>query len=256
MSQTSYSSSLVKGLHGSKADSRVDLVESMQAYGTIPIGRGVSKVYGNDTQVLLPVENNVVITDDAGTYTAGSISVTINGTVVTQTYSVDKNTTLTALAAAILAAAPAGIRSAAYVAGSHTITLISSNQTLVVTVDVSGITGTMTISSVTPTSINTFAGVAINSGIIDQGLPGGSGAVEYTNGQAVNVLRQGACYVTPEETVTSDDPVYFRIQDNGAKLPGMFGKSADSGKCIVVSNARWIEGATTSGVAKLEFNLP
>lgn len=256
MSQTAYSTSLVKGLHGSKADSRVDFVESMQAYGTIPIGRGVSKVYGNDTQVLLPVTNNVVITDDAGTFTAGVVTVTINGTAVgSGTYTSNKDTTLTALAAAIQAAAPAGVYSAVYASGAHTITIKSSNQSLTVTIDVSGITGNMT-AAVAASSINTFAGVALNSGTLDQGLPGGSGAVEYTVGMGVSVLRAGAVYVIPEEVVTSDDSVYFRIVTNGAKLPGMFGKSADSGKCIIVSNARWVEGGTTTTVAKLEFNLP
>ena len=40
-----------------------------------------------------------VSTDNAGTYTAGSIKVTVNGVLYTQTYNTDKNTTLTALAA-------------------------------------------------------------------------------------------------------------------------------------------------------------
>jgi hypothetical protein len=253
MSQTSYPLSLVKGLNGSKADSRFDFVESMQALGNIPVGRGVSKVYGNDTQVTLPVENNVVILDDAGTFTAGSIATTINGTVVTTNWITDKNTTMTAHAAAIQAAAPAGVYSAVHSTGSHTITIKSSNATLVVTVSVAGVTGTMTISSITASSINTFAGIAINSGTIEQTS---AGVVQYTTGMAVCVLRQGAAYILPEEVVTSDDAVYFRIQINGAKLPGMFGKSADSGKCIVVSNARWVESGTTTTVAKLELLMP
>jgi hypothetical protein len=114
----------------------------------------------------------------------------------------------------------------------------------------------MTISSETITSndvIGGFVGIAAHDGVGVQTIAGVS---DYVAEDMVSVLEEGAIYVLPEETVTSDDAVYVRIQTNGAKLPGMFGKSADSGKCIAVTGARWVEGGTTTTVAKLQINLP
>jgi hypothetical protein len=93
------------------------------------------------------LKSNKVITDNAGTYTAGSILVTVNGHVITQTYSTDKDGTLTALAAQI--AALAEIDTCAYSSGSHTIT-IAPNAGYLVTVSaitLTGITGTMTMAT-------------------------------------------------------------------------------------------------------------
>jgi hypothetical protein len=84
------------------------------------------------------------ITDSAGTYTAGSIVVTVNGTVITQTYDTDKNTTLTALAAAI--AALSTVASAVYNSGVHTIVITPETGVLLsISVTLTGITGTMTM---------------------------------------------------------------------------------------------------------------
>ncbi len=84
-----------------------------------------------------------VITDNGGTYTAGSISVTINGTEITQAFTTDKDTTLTALAAQI--AAHDAVDTAVYNSGTHAITITpNSGFLLAVTVATAGITGTMT----------------------------------------------------------------------------------------------------------------
>lgn len=255
--QTSYNLNQPKGINGQKADMQLDLVESLTAAVAIPVARGVVKSYGSDNMCRLPTDNSSVILDDAGTFTAGSISATINGTVITQAWGTDKNTTMTALAAAIQAGG-VGVYSAVYNSGAHTITLLSRNTGLTVTVDVSGITGTMTITSITGTTtdvIGSLAGVALHTHTL---IPNAvAGEVQYDATETVNVLRQGAVYVIPEETVTSDDAVYWRIRANGVSKPvGGFGKSADSGKCVAVPNARWAEGGTTTVVAKLEINLP
>jgi len=93
------------------------------------------------------VNDVVVVTDDAGTYTAGDIVVTVNGTDVTESFDTDKNTTMTALAASIQALED--VLTAVYASGAHTITITPiSGGDLEISVDVSGITGTMTISSI------------------------------------------------------------------------------------------------------------
>lgn len=84
------------------------------------------------------------LTDDAGTYTAGSIGVMVNGTAIVQTYDTDKDTTLTALAAQIQA--HAAVLTAVYTAGSHTIVITpNTDYVLSISYDLSGITGTMTM---------------------------------------------------------------------------------------------------------------
>jgi hypothetical protein len=82
------------------------------------------------------------LTDNAGTYTAGSAEVTVNGTLLTQAYSVDKNTTLTALAAQIQA--HADVATAVYNSGAHTIVITpDTGKLLSIEGDLSGITGLM-----------------------------------------------------------------------------------------------------------------
>jgi hypothetical protein len=256
MSQTAYSQSFVAGYPGMKADSRIDVVESLQAAVAIPLARAVVKMYGKQEQCRLPVDLQAVILDDAGTFTAGSIVTTVNGTVITTAWATNKDTTMAAHAAAILAGV-ADALSCAYSSGSHTITLVMKNTHLATVVtSVAGITGTMTISSTTITSTDVAAnvrGIALNPGNLVQAS---DGTVQYAVNDAVSVLAQGTVYVLPEEVVTTDDPVYVRMVANSTKLPGMFGKSADSGKCLLLPGAKWLRGGTTSLCAVLSINLP
>jgi hypothetical protein len=88
------------------------------------------------------VKGTRVFTDNAGTYTAGTASITINGTVVTAAYNADKDTTLTALAAAI--AAHAAVDTAVYSSGGHTITITANTGYLLSLSAITGVTGTCT----------------------------------------------------------------------------------------------------------------
>lgn len=107
-----------------------------------------------------------IVTDNAGTYTEGSIVATINGTVVTQTYSTDKNGTLTALAAAI-AALPT-VATCTYDSGAHTITITpEANTPLSVSVSVAGITGTMTVAITSGTEMETYTQALNNIKLYD-----------------------------------------------------------------------------------------
>lgn len=249
--QTSYDFAPAKGLNGQKADSRFDLVESRNLIEAVIPGRGVVKQYGSDVGARLPKANQIVLTDDAGTFTAGAIASTINGTTISTDWGTDKNTTLTAHAAAIQAGV-ANVYSAVYASASHTITIKTRNTDLVATVDYSGVTGTMTAAYGAATSLDSvLEGIVLHSQTLVQDL---NGLVTYNANEVASVLRTGAAYVLPEETVTSDDAVYFRVVANGASKPiGGFGKSADSGKCVAISNARWVEGGTTTTVAKIEL---
>jgi hypothetical protein len=215
-------------------------------------------MYGKQNQCRLPVANKVVITNSGGTYTAGSLVTVINGVTITSAWATDKATAMAAHVTALLAGV-ADILSCAYDGSAHTITVILKNTTIAsCATSVAGITGTMTISSETITSTDVAAGligVAVNPGAIEQV----SDVVVIDATKAVSVMEEGAIYVTPEETVTSDDDVYFRVQTNSTKLAGMFGTSADSGKCVLVPGARWVEGGTglsATALAKLQLNLP
>jgi len=248
--QTAYDFAPAKGFPGMKADSRFDLVETRILSEAVVPGRGVVKTYGSDTGARLPKSNQSVITDNADTFTAGDIVTTVNGTAITTASGTDKDTTMTAHAAAIQAGV-AGVYSAVYAASTHTITIKTRNLDLVTTVDVSGITGDMTATVATSSLDSVLEGIVLNGGNLVQDA---NGLVSYSANDPVSVLRVGASYVTPEEDVTSDDAVYLRVVANGASKPiGGFGKSADSGKCVAVSNARFVEGGLTTGVAKIEI---
>lgn len=89
-------------------------------------------------------QGNRVLTDNAGTYTAGTITVTINGTLISQAYSTNKDDTLTALA--VLIAAHAAVDTCAYSNASHTITIVpNTGYVLSVVANLGAITGTMTM---------------------------------------------------------------------------------------------------------------
>lgn len=84
----------------------------------------------------------VTATDNAGTFTAGSISATVNGVLKTQSWTTDKDTTLTALCVKI--AAVTGIASAVYSSGSHTITITpTAGNPVGLSFDLASATGTL-----------------------------------------------------------------------------------------------------------------
>lgn len=90
------------------------------------------------------VQGTVTITDNAGNYTAGSITVTVNGTAVVETYDTDKDTTLTNLAASIQALSE--VTTAVYNNVAHTIIITpSSTNLLAISTNLTAITGTMTM---------------------------------------------------------------------------------------------------------------
>jgi len=129
---TSDLSALVPDVAGGVASNEYKMATALASQNPRTIRFAIGNIQGTKT-----------ITDNAGTYTAGSIVATVNGTVVTQAFSTDKDTTLTALAAQIQALG--AVLTAVYASGTHTITITpATGELLGVSVDVSGITGTIT----------------------------------------------------------------------------------------------------------------
>lgn len=265
MAQTSYADRVV-GQVGSIAEAGPIVVRSKTAYGKIPIGRGVVKYYGNPNLCRLPAQNQCVILDSGGTFTAGSIAtaVTISKpgeasgttTTITTAWGSDKDTTMAAHAAAILAGV-SGVSACAYVgASTHTITITSLNDSISgVATSVASVTGTMTITSYTYTSTDTAAGIsgfAINSNCAEQV----DSVVEYTDTETVNVLIEGCVLAYADEAVTSDGTLYMRTLTSSAKLPGMFCVTNTSGGTVATSGIRVESNTSGAGIIKLNFNLP
>lgn len=89
----------------------------------------------------------------------------------------------------------------------------------------------------------------------DKSMP--SGTTSYAQYAPVPVRRKGKMFVSVDVDVIVGDPVYLRHTANGAKAPGQWGNTADGGKALAVTNARWAAGGTAStGYAELELNLP
>ncbi len=156
--QLLYGQAVSPGRLGSPVD-QPERVVSLAAdettrYGRVAVYKSTDRTVGK-----LPRATQCVILDDGGTYTAGNMPVTINGVSLTVTYNTDKATTMGDIATAI--AGLAFVSSATYAAGSNTITVVMEADVDVhgVALDVSGITGTMTITSYTYTNGNDLAGL-------------------------------------------------------------------------------------------------
>lgn len=263
MAQLSYSSSLTEKVVGNFADGNDSKVATKICSGNVPVGRGVVKMYGVAKGVRLPQVTKCVILNSGGTFTAGNIVTAVTVTTpnaaattstITTAFDTDKNTSMTAHAAAILAGV-AGLLSCAYDSSGHTITLTSKNDTLSGVATTPG-TGTMTITSYTYTSADTaamFNGVLLNDGTIEQTS---AGVVQREEGEVCNVVYDGSMVVYAEEAVSPDSSVYLRTKTNSAKLPGYFGVTSTSGETVVLTGVKWGSSTSAAGPATLVLNLP
>ncbi|MHC4181229.1 MAG: hypothetical protein ACYSWU_27340, partial [Planctomycetota bacterium] len=139
MAQLSYPRDPAVAKPGLKRDSRFDHVESRGANEVMPFGVLAVDVQADVERAKLPGANSVVITDDGG--------------------------------------ALAFIDTAVYAGGSDTITIVAENDVrLVVSVDVSGITGTMTISSIVYALTDGIVGLTL-----DQAKEPGASRVDVTD---------------------------------------------------------------------------
>ena len=166
--QTSYSQEFAIACAGLLADSGPMDKVSMRAEEVIPFGLGLIKSVGEDGVVRLPLRNVCTILDSGGTYTAGDVTVTVNGTSVAVVYDTNKATMMAKIATAIQALT--FILTAVYTGGDHTIVITAEeNIDLEVSLDITGITGSMTITSTLYTVTDTFFGISVKTGDIEQG---------------------------------------------------------------------------------------
>lgn len=191
--QTNYDEEFTQGLAGGKVNARSDgFVATKLAEEVTPFGVVVGSVSGQPDQGRPPISNTAVILDDAGTFTAGTLSATVNGVTVTITFATDKDTSMALLATAIQALG--FITTAVYASGSNTITVTAAaNVHLSVSVDVTGVTGTMTITSITYGMTDNILGLSLRDTI-----EGGDSRVEVDD-RAVFTL--GGDALTTSDTV-------------------------------------------------------
>ncbi len=241
MGQTNYDRDQAAGKPGLKVDSRFDHVVSRAANEVMPFGVVAVDVAADAERAKLPGANSVVITDDGGTYTAGNIVAVVNGVTITEAFDTDKATTLGNLAASIQALA--FITSAVYAGGSDTITIVAADDVrLAVSVDVSGITGTMTISSIVYALTDAIVGLTL-----DQAKEPGSSRVDVTDrllftlsGDALNTndTVDGVFNDTNMAQVTYDtsEAVTLQLVANAIKAINGVADATVSGRTITVSN--------------------
>lgn len=262
--QTSYPYNMAVAFSGMKADNSASRAITRAAAESIAMGRGVLEHAAANVGLVarLPGQTQAVITDDAGTFTAGIMVVSMTFSrgsssftiPLPVTFSSDKATTMAAAATAIQNLA--FVSTAVYAAGSNTITIVTHDLNISVAVDVSGITGTMTIASYTYTSADAvakFLGVALHDQTHEQAA---DGTVQFAENDSMSIMSKGSVYVAVTEDVTPADSVYMQTLTDGAALVGMFGKTSTAGKTIAISNARWRSDGSTTVPAQLEINLP
>lgn len=221
-------------------------------------GQGLAKIIGQDLQVRLPHQGIANVTLSAPLSAANSTVVTLNGIALTPVvYATSNAATLMAIAALI--AAQDGIASATS-NGTDTIT-INAVQGFPVTATFVTSSGSAVTWTTVYSNDNVFYGVAVYiQNKMNLYSPQGSvGPAPYIKGDAVPALTRGRIYVTVENNVTSDSPVYWRITPTlSFPLVGGFRSDSDSGNAILLSNniVRWITSASAGNLAVLEINQP
>ena len=245
--------------------------------GIIYYGRVVlqSRLYVNVCR--MPRQNQIVITDDGGTFTAGQIVTTIvhgtiaNGeipasttsTVVTTPWATSKDTTM-ANHAANIKAALSDCFSCAYVgAATHTITFVGDSEDIIsCTSDLTGVTGTMAAAPAvigTADVVGDIIGLSYLTHNRQQQIAAGAygnGLTYYMDGEPVNICRKGSIWVYAEEAVTPEAAPYARLITNVAKYAGYIGKSSDSSKCVALAGSKFQDQVTAAGLVPLTINLP
>jgi hypothetical protein len=167
MPQTNYDQAVPAGRAGLPYDSPNRRVSAL-ADETIGFGLAVMSKTDDRGVAKLPRATVVAILEDGGTWTAGNGIVTLNGVTVSVAYNTDKATTFADLATAIQALN--FVVTAAFAANTLTITAEEDVPLSGVVMDVSGITGTMTITSTTYTTTDELRGVSV----FDDSLPYGT----------------------------------------------------------------------------------
>jgi hypothetical protein len=227
-------------------------------------GLGVGKVIGQDYQVQLPMLDNSALTISTALITGNSTVVTVNGVALAPIVFTGTAAATMALIAAAIAAQP-NIQSSTVSGSGLIITTVASpgfsvSVTAVTTLGASQPTWAQVL-----TSLEYFYGVAIyiqnKQNLL--GPMGSNGGAPYFPGDVVPTMTRGRVWVFPENTVSSDSPVYWRVVPTLLNPQvGSFRADADTGNAVLISGpgtgVRWILGSanTQGNLAVLEVNLP
>jgi len=263
MAQVTYTREIDEAFAGLKADAGFDRVESFLAIEAVDFGLGLVRSddlavgNGNTQKARVPKLNNIVITDSAGTFTAGNIIYTVNGVAVDEAFVTDKDTTMANLAASIQALA--SVLTAVYSSGANTITVVAADDVgLVIVTDLTGITGTMTIASNVSTSNDTIVrGISLQTHKSNRFLPPVDAdnntftAEGYVAKEAMSTLRKGLVWGVVFGAVTEDTAVFI---STAVITAGQF--TGTSTNNIAVPTATFRSTTTAAGIAKIEINIP
>ena len=260
MPQTSYNFLMTVGVSGELFDLGFNnvLTPVSPIEPAIFPGFGVAKIIGQDYQVRLPHQDIAALVQSTALVSGNITVVTLNGLALSPvTYATSNAVTMAAIAAQI--AAQPKIVSAVF-DGTATIN-VQAEQGYAVTVTAVTTVGSVPTWAVNYSNDNVFWGVSvfIQNKMNLYGPQGSAGAAPYIPGDAVSVLTRGRIWVTPETTVTSDSPVYWRIIPTMSNPNvGAFSGDSDGGNAILLSNGivRWDIGAQAGQLAVLEVNMP
>jgi hypothetical protein len=240
MVQTSYPQDMSQAIPGLKVDARDDFVVSRAAREVMPFGIVGVDVQADANQIKLPAANGVVITDDGGTWTAGNYVITVNGTVVTVAFTTDKATSMAAVATALQALA--FITSASYTPEAITVVAAADVALVVNSIDLTGITGNMTISSTVYSMSDAIRGLSVAQAkepgssrvdVADRLLFTLSGDVLNTSDTIDGVFNDIAM---AQVTYATSEAVTMQLIADAIKAINGVADAVVSGRTITVSN--------------------
>lgn len=170
MSQLVYPRDSAQAILGMVADASFTNTDSKIAKGAIPVGRGVSKVFGSDTQARLPAANRGTLTFDADLVTSNTIDLKVNGVAITQvTFTTDHATTMALVAVEI---AKHFQVDTATVTAARVITVTSADEIVITLTEIVVAAGASQAGGVWAfTTRDTLYGIARISQALEGGLP-------------------------------------------------------------------------------------
>ena len=268
--QTSYPTNMPRGVAGRIADCGFKNTLSPFALEAIPPAIGVMKPLNLDYRIMLPRNNTASSVFSEELVLGNVINATVNGVAITPVnFAGTALATMQAIADEI-EEIPTVESATVGGAGNLTITIVSVPGTATA-VTAFAVTGGATQAAIVTTAGQSGVFFGVTQYIYDNmgawlppigpnlSVTGGPNT-PYYEGSVVPTLTQGRIYVTPEDIVTSNSPVYMRIAASGANTQlGAFTGTSDGANTVLIPAAQaiWREGNLFVGdVAVLEINLP
>lgn len=262
MSQLSYPLNQNAAILGMIADLAYKHTESKIAKGAIPVGRGVTKVIGSDTEARLPAANQGLLVFAGDLIASNVVDMDINGVAIS-------SVTFSGTHAATMALLITEIELNADVASAILDPDDGTNRTLIVTgvdetvIEITNIVvtlgGTQTTGAWTSGTRDTLYGIAHFSQALEGGLPNEDNIPQYNNLKVANILRRSSLWVQFETAFNPDvNTLYCRfIAGSATELIGQFRNDADSGKAFAVTGNFAVKTTlSAAGLGLVEINKP